>query len=120
MVQTILDGAGTGAAGRGLEAVDRVDLTFLVDAAALQPVGGVGIARVDLFQIAPAEVRLPQSAPQCRPARHQKVPGIGMAGAPVVRVAPGALGQAEFGGVVGAVVDALRGHQRLAHHHPDA
>src|SRR6185369_8943433 len=120
VVQAILDGAGAGAARRGFETIDRVDLAVLVDAAALQPVGGIGVAGIDLFQIAAAEVGLAEAAPQRRPAGDQEVPGIGVTGAAVVRIAPGALRQVELGREVGAVVDALGRDQGLRHHDPDA
>ena len=120
MVEAILDGAGAGAAGRGLKAVDRMGFAILVDTATLQPVGGVGIAGIDFFQVAAGKVGLAHAAPDAAPAGDQEVPGVRMRGAPVIRIHPGALGQLEFGRVVGAIVDARGGYQRLRQHDPDA
>src|SRR5699024_5365706 len=49
------------AIGRALERVDGMDVAMLVEAAALHPVGSVGVAGVDLFQIAAPEIRAGQA-----------------------------------------------------------
>ena len=120
VVQAVLDGAGPGA-GRGrFEAVDGMHLAVLVDAAPLHPVGGVAVAGVHFLEVTAAEVGLAHAAPEGRPPCNQEVPGVGVAGAPVVGVHPGPLGETELGRVVGAVVDPLGRHQRLGQHDPDA
>ncbi len=118
--ETVLHGGGARAVSGAFERVHGMDLVILVEAAALEPVGGVGVARIHLLQIAAPEIGARQAAPQGRPGRDQEVPAIGEGDAAVVRVHPGALGQAELGAVGGAVIDHLGGDEGLGHHHPDA
>ena len=75
------DGAVTSVAIQ--EFIDGMDLAFLVDTATLEPVAGVGVARVDLLQIAPAEIGPAHAAPQGTPGRDQEMPGIGVGGTAV-------------------------------------